>query len=194
MAWRVAESLEKLRAQIDALAPKRSTLSDGAIGDTDHTKRTSDHNPHCGAPHDPTVTARDFTHDPENGADMHEIAEAIRVSRDGRVKYVIWDKRMFSSYKTSTHTAWTWRPYSGPNLHTVHMHVSVQCAPSKDSTRPWKITKGDWLSMATKEEVRAIVREEVQKEGKRLQRELAVGKAQKAYDPDKVNLKKLLGG
>lgn len=32
-AWRIAESLKKLRAQIDAAYPKRSKASDGAIGD-----------------------------------------------------------------------------------------------------------------------------------------------------------------
>lgn len=137
--WRVARCLETLLEQLNEMAPKRSKVSDGAIGDADHQNRASDHNPHCAAPDDPTVTARDFTHDPDNGADMNVITERLRKSQDKRIKYVIWNKRMFSSYPTSTHPAWTWRPYSGPNLHTVHAHVSVQCNASKDSTEPWKI-------------------------------------------------------
>lgn len=189
MSWRLARSLETFRSQVDEMAPRRSKVSDGSIGDADHSNRSSDHNPHCGAPADPTVTAYDLTHDPENGVDCHEIAEALRESKDARIKYVIWDKRMFSSYASGGYAAWEWRPYNGVNLHTAHMHVSVQCSSLKDKTHDWQI--GDWLAMASKEDVRKIVREEVQKEGKRLQKELAVGSTQKGYDPDKINLKNL---
>lgn len=136
MSWRVAKSLDVLLTQINEIAPKRSKGSDGSIGDADHANRSSDHNPHCGPG---VVTARDFTHDPKNGADMNAITEALRKAKDPRIKYVIWNKRMFSSYATSSHPAWTWRPYSGVNLHTAHAHVSVQCNESKDSARPWKL-------------------------------------------------------
>lgn len=170
MAWRVARSLDVLLDQINKIAPDRDKASDGSIGDTDHRNRRSDHNPHCGPG---VVTARDFDHDPAKGADMNEIAEALRKSRDPRIKYVIWDKRMFSSYATSTHAAWTWRPYSGPNLHTIHMHVSVNCDGNKDSDKPWDIGGGkDWFEMATKKELREVVRAEVQ----RAVQQLAVGK------------------
>lgn len=163
MSWRVAVSLDVLLAQINEAAPQRSKISDGSIGDADHANRSSDHNPHCGPG---VVTARDFTHDPENGADMNEIAEALRLSRDPRIKYVIWDKRMFSSYSGTGFNAWEWRPYNGVNLHTAHMHVSVNCG-SHDGSGQWSIG-GDWFDMATKAELREVVQEEIQKAVKQL--------------------------
>lgn len=190
MAWRVAKSLDTLLAQINEAAPNRSKISDGSIGDTAHSNRTSDHNPWCGPG---VVTARDFTHDPKNGADMAEIAEALRESKDRRIKYVIFQGRMFSSYATSSFPAWTWRPYSGINEHASHMHLSVQCDGSKDSTAAWRIARKDWFEMATeaqlKKIVRDVVRAEVKKEGDRQRRLLAVGRVPKSYNPDTVNLR-----
>lgn len=185
MAWRVAESLDRLLDQIDRLAPGRSKMSDGSIASGAHNLQnpSSDHEPHCGPG---VVTARDFTDDPANGADMDAIANALRESKDVRIKYVIWSRRMFSSYPTSGYAAWTWRPYSGANLHTVHMHVSVQCNASKDSTKDWQI--GEWFDMASETELRKIVKEEVREAVK----QLAVGKAQEGWNSDKVNLKAVL--
>ena len=194
MGWRVARSLDTLLEQINELAPSRSTISDGSIGDAAHATRDSDHNPWCGPG---VVTARDYTHDPDAGADMHKIAEALRQSRDPRIKYVIWDKRMFSSYPTSTSSAWEWRPYTGINLHTQHMHVSVNCAASQDSTVRWNIQQQekDWFDMADKEDLKKIVKEAVDAATKDIKAELvrqrkllAVGE-ERAYEPAKVNIK-----
>lgn len=154
MAWRVAKSLDKLLAQIDAAAPKRSKVSDGAIGDAAHATRDSDHNPWVKDGAMGVVTARDFTHDPANGADMNEFTEAIRLSKDTRVKYVLWNRQMFSSYPASGYQPFMWRPYSGSNPHTKHAHVSVQ--PQKnlyDSVKAWVIQKRKpkkWHLKATK--------------------------------------------
>lgn len=142
MAWRVAKSLLTLRDQVDDAWPNRNRASDGTIGDTDHQSRVSDHNPHCSAPSDPTVTAIDLTHDPKAGLDAGAITEALRESKDGRIKYVIYNYRIFSSYTSSTgRQAWQWGPYSGPNAHTLHFHLSVHCQANKDSTKPWAIGK-----------------------------------------------------
>lgn len=43
--WRIAESLQQLLDQVNQMAPGRSKASDGAIGDTSHQSRRSDHNP-----------------------------------------------------------------------------------------------------------------------------------------------------
>jgi len=128
--------LDTLRTQINTAWPDRNKASDGTIGDTAHQARTSDHNP------DPAgvVRAFDVTHDPTAGADMHAISEALRLSRDPRIKYVIWNSRMYSSYATSTVDPWTWRSYSGSNLHTRHMHMSVVADDRADNTDPWSIT------------------------------------------------------
>jgi hypothetical protein len=134
MAWRPAESLVKLRTQVNAMAPGRSTSSDGTIGDTSHRARKSDHNPNDAG----VVTAMDITHDPAHGVDSGEIAEMLRLSRDRRIKYVISNRRIFSSAVSP----WQWRPYSGSNAHTVHVHVSVMDDPALyDDTAPWQIER-----------------------------------------------------
>lgn len=133
--WRVARSLDVLLAQIDALAPNRSHVSDGSIGDPAHCPGTSDHCPKdiagLGAE---VVTARDFTHDPAHGADMGVISEALRRSRDTRIAYVIHNRRIFSS----TIRPYQWRPYEGDNPHTGHMHVSVIHSGLADNTNEWE--------------------------------------------------------
>lgn len=195
MTWRVAKSLDALRDQVDILAPARSIISDGSIGDADHQTRTSDHNPWVPPPLGGVVTARDITHDPGHGASMYEISESLRLDRDPRIKYVIFSARMFSSYATSGYPAWTWRPYTGTNLHTAHMHISVQPTASLyDSTKKWDIDPEGGASMPLNKkdlvQIRAIVQEEND-----LQRILlAVGKDRKHYDPDKVNIARAAKG
>ena len=133
MTWRVAGGLDVLLRELDAAAPKRSRVSDGSIGDAAHASGDSDHNPWVKDGATGVVTARDFTHDPAHGADMHGFSDALRASRDSRIKYIVWNRRIMSS----TIAPWTWRPYLGSNPHTSHLHLSVQ--PSKylyDSTRP----------------------------------------------------------
>lgn len=130
--WRVAYGLDKLLEQINDIAPNRNKASDGSIGDADHQNTTSDHNPDQFG----IVRARDFTHDPNSGADMHQIAESLRLSRDPRIKYVIFNRRIFSA----TTQPWVWRPYSGDNPHDKHMHVSVVPTKVADDTSPWEVS------------------------------------------------------
>lgn len=185
MSWRLAESLVTFREQVDKEWPNRSKVSDGSIGDPAHSSRESDHNPNeLGI-----VCAIDVTHDPAKGADMKDVSEALRENKDPRIKYVIFQGRMFSSYSSSTFQAWIWRPYSGVNAHSQHMHLSVH--GNYDNSAEWRLQEGGWFEMASKEDLRKIIREEIEKEVRRAQRELAVGKTQKSYDPDKVNLKGL---
>lgn len=112
----VDKGLDVLLAQINAKAPGRSKASDGSVGDSDHAARASDHNPEDtensddGNDPDNQVDARDFTHDPAHGADMGQISEAIRLSKDRRVKYVIFNGRIFSG-RTGTQP-WVWRTYT----------------------------------------------------------------------------------
>ena len=141
MSWRVALSLNVLLHQINEHAPNRDKRSDGSIGDTNHRNRTSDHNPWILDPPGPNVvSARDFTHSPATGCDIGEIFEAIRLSKDRRVKYMIFDWQICSSYPAHGYAAWEWRPYTGPNGHRTHGHMSVQ--PSKflyDDPSLWQI-------------------------------------------------------
>jgi lysozyme family protein len=136
--WRVAKSLEHLRAQINAAFPGRSKASDGTIGDPSHQSRASDHNPWVVDNGIGVVTALDVTHDPAHDCDAGKIAEAIRTSRDSRVKYVISNRRIANSQPIGAAPAWTWRTYTGPNPHNHHCHISVK--PEKaayDDERDW---------------------------------------------------------
>lgn len=150
--WVVDKGLDVLLAQINAAAPGRNKGSDGSIGDAAHQSRDSDHNPESPPPPgnpDHQVDARDFTHDPAHNADMAVVTESIRVSRDRRVAYVIFNKRIFSSYtSTGGRKAWEWGPYTGTDPHTGHAHVSVNDG-NHDQTQPWKIGIDTMATMAT---------------------------------------------
>lgn len=138
MAWRVAESLETLRKQLNTAFPNRSKISDGGIGDARHqASKSSDHNPHVrDSKGIGVVTARDFTHDPKNGLDCNKLAQWLIESRDKRIKYIIWNKRILSS----KNSPWKWRPYSGSNAHSHHLHLSVDADPKLyDSTKLWDL-------------------------------------------------------
>ncbi len=120
-----APALVQLTRQVNAAFPRRSTRSDGWIGDARHQGRDSDHNPWLDppGPADDIVTAHDYTHDPGNGFDCNRFADQLAASRDVRIKYVIWARRILDSRPGLF--PWQWRPYGGPNPHTAHCHVSV---------------------------------------------------------------------
>jgi lysozyme family protein len=119
--WRLAKSLDILRDQVNAAYPGRRNENDGTIGDAAHQARMSDHNPWVKDGSVGVVTALDITHDPARGVDSYAIAETLRRSRDRRIKYVISNRRIFSS---QLH-AWEWHPYTGANPHDRHVHISV---------------------------------------------------------------------
>lgn len=129
MTWRLAKSLEQLRKQINELAPNRSKVSDGTIGDVAHSKTSSDHNPNSAG----VVTAMDITHDPSGGVDCQALANSLVASKDNRIKYIIWNYQICSR----TTSPWKWRKYTGKNPHNHHIHVSVE--GSYDDTREWNI-------------------------------------------------------
>lgn len=143
----VDNGLNKLRDQVDEAAPNRSKASDGSVGDPDHAQRESDHNPEdtadADAPNNPDnqVDARDITHDPANGADMGVVTESIRLSKDKRVKYVIFNERIFYgtlAAKRNNVKPYVWYAYHGTNPHGKHAHFSVEDA-THDQTQPWEI-------------------------------------------------------
>lgn len=136
MAWRVANALVKMRDQFNAQFPNRNKKADGTIGDAAHASRGSDHNPWIQDSGSGVVSALDITHDPGQGVDTWAIAEYLRTKKDARIKYVISNRRIFSS----TTNPWTWRKYTGSNPHSSHMHVSVKSTKSHyDDTRDWDL-------------------------------------------------------
>ncbi|EKF17049.1 peptidoglycan-binding domain-containing protein [Nitratireductor pacificus] len=139
MTWRLARSLEVLRKQINAAAPTRSKASDGTIGDAAHASRSSDHNPWIKDAGVGVVTALDVTHDPNGGVDIQKLADALIASKDPRIKYIICNGRIVSG-SGQKHPAWKWRPYSGANKHSRHVHISVKASKAHyDSVQDWRV-------------------------------------------------------
>lgn len=130
MAWRLAKSLMVLRDQVNALSPNRSKVSDGTIGNAEHSARASDHNPNEAG----VVCAMDLTHDPAHGIDSEVLANALLATMDHRVKYIISNKKIASG--AGGPQPWRWRPYTGKNPHNHHMHISVR-SDAADVTSPW---------------------------------------------------------
>lgn len=133
---RIAKSLDVLRSQVNRMAPGRSKASDGWIGDAAHASRPSDHNPNQAG----VVCALDITHDPLGGMDCHKLAKQLEVSRDPRIKYVIWHGQIMSG--AHSERAWKWREYTGPNPHKKHLHVSVVGDAARyDRSDAWQVGK-----------------------------------------------------
>ncbi|EOC1335837.1 hypothetical protein ACI09U_003626 [Cronobacter turicensis] len=109
--------------------PNRNKLSDGIMGDAAHQKRKSDHN---------DGNAFDLTHDPVNGPDCNEWAPVV--INDPRVKYVIWNRRIYIVSEG------VWKEYTGSSPHNKHMHVSIH-AESRDDLSPWP-----WLNQEGNEQ------------------------------------------
>lgn len=101
--------------------PNRKRVSDGIMGDARHQARKSDHN---------QGNAVDITHDPASGCDGDLIASLA--IRDARVKYVIWNRRIYNRARAGE----GWRPYTGSNPHTKHCHISIR-ADARTDTRAW---------------------------------------------------------
>jgi lysozyme family protein len=137
MAWRLAKSLERLRAQVNAAVPGRSKASDGSIGDAAHASRASDHNPYIKDKNGVgVVRAIDITHDPKGGFDSYKFADHLRVTGDKRIRYII------SNYRIAN-PGQPWRKYTGANPHDHHVHISVsENAALYDDAKNWDIGLG----------------------------------------------------
>jgi len=136
--WNVPPSLDALLDEIEAAYPGKRNL-DATVASKAHdlANPTSDHRPKPvkGAG---KVRAADIgEHEPEGEI----IAEALRKSRDPRIRYVIHEGRIFSSYSTTTRKAWEWGKYSGANAHLTHAHGSVNESNQNDG-KPWNLKLG----------------------------------------------------
>lgn len=128
MSCKPAPACKKALTDATAHWPKRNRASDGLCGDAAHAKRKSDHNPDASG----FAHAFDLTDDPKNGPDCGVLAGQLTASGDPRVKYIIWNSRIW--YPGSG-----WKAYTGPNKHTKHMHVSIKPNSTND-LRPWPWT------------------------------------------------------
>jgi len=121
---RLANSLAKLRTEIDDFSPHRDTESDGWIGDAAHASRNSDHNPWIADGKDRVVSAIDVDHDPAHGVDGAQIVKWFQRKRDPRVKYFIFNHYIYAG--DGGPEPWMPRAYHGANGHTHHIHISVK--------------------------------------------------------------------
>lgn len=139
MAWRTAHAIDALRAEINLRWPQRSKVSDGTIGDAAHASRNSDHNPWVKVNGVGVVRAIDITAEGIDPAAYAEHLRALGKAGDPRLVpggYVIWNKRIASERQ-----GWAWRPYTGANGHTRHIHLSLSTKPSGfDSRSSWGIS------------------------------------------------------
>lgn len=128
MSYFLAAALVQLRSQINARWPNRDKGSDGWIGDPSHQARPSDHNPDYGD--GGIVRALDIDKD---GIDVEVLLKAV--VGEPRVAYVIWNRRIWTHAKG-------WQPYSGPNGHTAHIHVSIRHTTAAAAGGAWKLGAG----------------------------------------------------
>lgn len=143
--WFLAPALITLRAEVNAKYPKRDKASDGAVGDTSHAARVSDHNPcrACKGRSRGIVRAIDIDVSPDGNPDADLAAEVLRAAIGSPlVWYVIHKGKIYSR----TH-GWQARVYTGA-AHNEHVHVSLNGAnnisgdPGNFSTASWGISKG----------------------------------------------------
>jgi len=124
MTWKAAPAVTQLFKQVNALAPKRSKLADGIIGDAAHAARSSDHNPNSAG----IVCAGDVTA-VTTGTFGGHLAEALR--HDKRTHYVIWNRRI-------AYYGLPFVRYFGTSPHTDHVHWSCrQSATYWNDARPF---------------------------------------------------------
>lgn len=144
MSWRLAKSLDVLRHQVNTLAPGRNKASDGTIGNAEHAKRHSRHNPNQAG----VVCALDLTDDAAHGCPIHQIAERVVAKPHPDLDYVISNRRV-----AGRSTGWVWHRYTGVNPHTSHAHFAVGVGPEPrpgeptpstpyDTTTSWDIAPG----------------------------------------------------
>ena len=141
-SWWLSKTLTELDGQLKKLFPA-DKLPDWTIGDARHARRKSDHNADKTSSPPGVVRAVDIRLS-GGGPALKRIAEAIRKGQDPRVKYCIYNRRMFSSYRHGAIPPWTWRPYSNARRmpHLSHVHLSVLPDGDHDGT-PLKLDTPD---------------------------------------------------
>jgi hypothetical protein len=149
--WRTVGAITTIGQQIEQIRPGPNTYpTDGTVASRlhDQTNPRSDHRPNGSG----NVLAIDFG-GPTGW--IFDTCELIRLSQDPRVKYMIHNLRMFSSYAKPGYPPFTWRPYSGASPHRTHAHLSVVGDSRNEQTYPWTITEDD-VPQFTEEEAEQL--------------------------------------
>ena len=121
--WILNPAVDALCGQVEQAFPK-AHAADGTVASQSHdaVNPSSDHRPY---PYTGpgVVYAVDVGETTEDDGEL--LAEELRRCRDPRLRYVIHESRLFSSYATGSRAAWAWGKYTAANPHTDHVHVSV---------------------------------------------------------------------
>jgi len=147
--WTVGDGTKAFGQQIEASHPKRRG-TDGTVASKGHDQGspTSDHRPR---PFVGPGIVRAIDVGVGSMSEGMGILEPLRLSRDKRIKYVIFHSSMFSSYPKGSTAPYTWRRYSGSNPHKTHFHKSVHPAADRNGS-VWEIgTSGGGNIMASLE-------------------------------------------
>lgn len=144
--WVLDLGLEDLISEVMSIAdPRYGRSRIGTIAGPLH-RQSGPHMPEdsadADAPGNPDnqVDAVDIDHAPELGVDCAEITETVRRRKEPRVKLVIWDGRQFSNYTHDGIAPYTWRPYSGEDMHRTHCHVEANDV-HHDQRGPWGVAE-----------------------------------------------------
>lgn len=141
MAWIVVPNLLELRDQLNKIAPNRDKASDGTVGDYNHSKGKSSHNP------DDTVGNAEWEGDPDGKEEIRAIdldvdfkvpgltAEKlvnhlIKYAKNGTfwwIRYIIYDRKIYHK-----NTGFAERSYGGSNPHDKHIHVNSDFSQRAD--------------------------------------------------------------
>lgn len=153
-AWIVNPAVASLLDVVEA-AWVEPHATDGTVASQSHdaVNPGSDHRPY---PYSGSgvVYAADVGETAEDQGS--ELAEQLRASRDPRIRYVIHENRLFSSYSTPSRRPWEWGPYTSPNPHSDHVHVSVWRTAGPGE---WAISLGSMLTPDEEEFVRWLKRQ-----------------------------------
>jgi hypothetical protein len=172
MGWTLTLAIRQLISEVNAIAPNRDRSSDGTVGDLRHQQSPSGHNPDetgNSEYHDSDsideVRACDLDADLRRpGLSMEDIVRyLVGRCRSGaerqRIAYIIYRRRIWGYW-----SGYRQEPYDGANPHTAHAHVSGR--PSGDADgRPYGLARLLEDEMPSLDEIRAVVRDEVQRAG-----------------------------
>lgn len=129
--WHVSSPIWALANEIGPVWPDNHPL-DGTSASSSHATN-SDHYPDDGG----VVRAIDVGELIEGQGST--LFEELRASKDPRLKYVIHEAELFSSYVgPNGEPPWEPRPYRGGSEHLSHVHVSVWAAADTDGS-PWEL-------------------------------------------------------
>ena len=132
--WITADPITQLGQQIEARWEARHS-ADGTASSKSHDQSSprSDHRPR-------PFTGEGIVRAIDVGIYLDQgerLFQELRKSQDSRIKYCIFQDRIFSSYDHANGDPYTERPYSG-TPHSHHIHVSTLAQADNDNSK-WDI-------------------------------------------------------